>query len=121
MYSADSSRSHRATARTVSAHTIYNVKKTKRVVYLENAASGQKYTSHSRAVEYVRQGRAEWLSPKMDRIRFVSDDVRHLVVQQRIYQEQMGPMATRRMIQRIPVVGNITVLTTRRRPVAEVR
>lgn len=82
------------------------------VVHIQNPANGQRYTSVRRAQKYVAEGRAVRVAPDM--IAFLDHDERHQRVVAGWLAERDGGIATRKMIQHIPVVGDITKLTVRR-------
>lgn len=87
-----------------------------RIVRIENGACGSDYTSEKRARKYVAEGRAEWT--KAGGIRFREASAVHREVVRRANELRDGTMATRQMIQNLPVVGNISVLTVRKRKAA---
>lgn len=92
------------------------MKHKQRIVRIENGAGGSDYTSEKRARKYVAEGRAEW-TPR-GAIRFRESSAVHRDVVRRANEMRDGSMATRQMIQNLPVVGNIAVLTVRKRKAA---
>ncbi len=92
------------------------MKHKQRIVRIENGAGGSDYTSEKRARKYVAEGRAEWT--KSGGIRFREASAVHRDVVRMANEMRDGAMASRRMIQNLPVVGNIAVLTVRKRRAA---
>lgn len=87
-----------------------------RVVRIEGTQPGSSYTSAKRAHRYVAEGRAEWTPGGA--IRFRAESAIHREVVRQANESRDGGMATRSMIQHLPVVGNIAILTVKKRKAA---